>query len=490
MAAAPQLKMAAAPQLKMAAAPQLKMAAAPQLKMAAAPQLKMAAAPQLKMAAAPQLKMAAAPQLKMAAAPQLKMAAAPQLKMAAAPQLKMAAAPQLKMAAAPQLKMAAAQQLKMAAAQQLKMAAAQQFEMASNPLAQRSVSVQSTTPVPSQALLAIDEALRKDWESERMELVTLLLLIIAIVPVVYCCDPNTQYEKYGDCCSMCGPGTRVSSPDSNCFDPICIDCVVGEYQPEYTKETKCKLQPVCDKNVNFEVKKKTSMTSLSPCQCKAGHHCSSTECLTCVPHTKCGPGQEIQTRGDHIRDTVCQTCPANTFSNGSAADDVCTQWTECKSGFITQATGTPTSDRVCVPAPTSYTIQITGIVLGIILSLVIIVLIWKKRERLRDAYHKAMETCMECLRSNCFPTQAGNKDGRNAEGHEEHLEQLQPIIETLPEQCPGPQTPVEDDVNDSQDRSYSVPQEMTENGHVVAQEEGKAHHTSVCDSQMSVVISL
>lgn len=133
----------------------------------------------------------------------------------------------------------------------------------------------------------------------------------------------------------------MSSDHSGCFDPHCMPCQEDEYQEAFTEKIICKVQPYCDQsetcyNVyifkgitvdlphllvitlhlyllpatdkNFEGSTNRSKTSLSQCICKAGHHCSSKECLTCVPHTKCGPGQEILSTGrKHVFITLSAT---------------------------------------------------------------------------------------------------------------------------------------------------------------------------------------
>lgn len=41
------------------------------------------------------------------------------------------------------------------------------------------------------------------------------------------------------------------------------------------------------------------------CMCKHGFHCSSEECITCVPHTTCKPGHEVQSKGTtHLSDAL------------------------------------------------------------------------------------------------------------------------------------------------------------------------------------------
>ncbi|XP_064813505.1 tumor necrosis factor receptor superfamily member 5-like [Oncorhynchus masou masou] len=311
----------------------------------------------------------------------------------------------------------------------------------------------------------------------RIEMIVLLLCILSVLTVVYSCDPDTQYMKNGVCCSMCGPGTKMLSSHSGCLDPHCMPCQEGEYQHAFTDKNLCKLQPYCDPNKNFEHSTNRNTTSLSPCKCKIGYHCSSEECLTCVPHTKCRPGEEVKFKGNPIHDTVCKACPLNMFSSDSSAESKCKLWTVCTSEFKTEAKGTATSDTVCVPVPNSHGTIIT--IVMAFLAVVLGVVLWTFRGQLGEACKKANESCMDLnlKRETKRATADGNAEEGNA-GPEEGREQLQPIFQfeespsTLYPSLPGPQIPEEVEAKD-----------MSENGQLVVQEEGKSHHLSVSDTQ-------
>ncbi|XP_026188299.1 tumor necrosis factor receptor superfamily member 5 isoform X2 [Mastacembelus armatus] len=160
------------------------------------------------------------------------------------------------------------------------------------------------------------------------------------------CDPLTQYEQNGQCCKMCGPGTSMLST-SSCLEPQCKECGEREYQDKYTKELNCLRQPYCDPNKNFEVSGQWSKKKKTVCMCKLGFHCSSEECLTCVPHTQCKPGYGAKSIGNHTRDTLCHKCPEGTFSNMSSWNRGCEEWTTCGRGYSIQQRGTDRSDTIC-----------------------------------------------------------------------------------------------------------------------------------------------
>uniref|UniRef100_A0A8C6NLJ1 TNFR-Cys domain-containing protein n=1 Tax=Nothobranchius furzeri TaxID=105023 RepID=A0A8C6NLJ1_NOTFU len=139
------------------------------------------------------------------------------------------------------------------------------------------------------------------------------------------CDPQTQYPRDGQCCSMCPPGTRMQS-SSSCLDAVCDPCGTNEYQDKYTTDSKCKRQPYCDPNTNFESPVEQSMTVKTICMCKDGFHCSGKECITCTKHSTCQPGYEVVSEGSQTSDTICRPCPSGTFFSPTSRK--CEKWTE------------------------------------------------------------------------------------------------------------------------------------------------------------------
>uniref|UniRef100_A0A8D3BB79 CD40 molecule, TNF receptor superfamily member 5 n=1 Tax=Scophthalmus maximus TaxID=52904 RepID=A0A8D3BB79_SCOMX len=157
------------------------------------------------------------------------------------------------------------------------------------------------------------------------------------------CDPLTQYEKAGQCCRMCFPGTSMSST-STCTDPQCEECGEDEYQDKYNTEPRCQRQPYCNPLKNFQASAQQSKKKRSTCLCRLGFHCSSEACMTCVPHTTCKAGHGTRSIGNQTHDTVCQECPEGSFSISNTWDSVCEKWTD---GYHVRERGTDVSDSVC-----------------------------------------------------------------------------------------------------------------------------------------------
>lgn len=122
-----------------------------------------------------------------------------------------------------------------------------------------------------------------------------------------------------------------------CLEPQCQECRENEYQDKYTRESKCQLQPYCDRSKTNSAKLLFScrvidvclgfqhrvqlVTVLLPdtnfqaadhdtkkrttCICKVGFHCSGEECMICVPHSTCGPGHGVHSKGaTHLSDPL------------------------------------------------------------------------------------------------------------------------------------------------------------------------------------------
>ncbi|XP_064155298.1 tumor necrosis factor receptor superfamily member 5 [Anguilla rostrata] len=275
------------------------------------------------------------------------------------------------------------------------------------------------------------------------------------------CDPDRQYEKNGVCCRMCPPGTRMSH-DASCEDPNCIRCGEHEYQPDFTREYQCQLQPFCDPNMNFD-QVPPDPTKRVSCKCKPGHHCSSEECLTCVPNTDCKPGQRVFIKGEGSSDTVCQACEPGMFSNKSSAEQ-CLKWRTCdeKTEQI-KTSGTPTSDVECEEIPTNL-----GLAVGLPVCILIVV---------------AAAVALRCSKKgqNCLKNIIKKKNP----GDMKHGPLMQPE-EELP-QKPVNLLCVEDETVEgpveNEDTQPCPGRDLTENYKPLRQEEGKMEHISESEEQ-------
>ncbi|KAM6930076.1 tumor necrosis factor receptor superfamily member 5 isoform 1-T1 [Lycodopsis pacificus] len=293
------------------------------------------------------------------------------------------------------------------------------------------------------------------------------------------CDPLTQYENNGECCKMCGPGTRMPS-GGDCQDPQCTECGDNEYQDKYTTESKCQRQPYCDLHKNFNVNVQKNKKERSACMCKEGFHCSSAECITCVPHTACKPGHGARSIGNHTHNTVCQKCTEGTFSEDTSWGDVCKKWTTCMDGYHVETKGTGVSDNICEETTRSH-----GVVIGVVCFLAFLGVMgfacwWCLcKDKPGDAEGKVKVCFDSCLGDKKEPqreTKVLITNPTDPTEEESMMHELQSSQEEA-----GVRTPEENEDELSQEVLPDLA--LSENGNYVTQENGKSSILSRQESQ-------
>ncbi|XP_074537920.1 tumor necrosis factor receptor superfamily member 5 [Halichoeres trimaculatus] len=301
----------------------------------------------------------------------------------------------------------------------------------------------------------------------------MLFAFIVLASAQRRCDQDIEYEKNGECCKMCAPGTRMLRTGS-CDEPRCEECGENDYQDTYTTDSKCKRQPYCDPNRNFNRTTHMSKTQETKCKCKLGFHCSSTECITCVPHTVCPPGKGATTEGSHSQDTVCEECPDGTFSNESSWSGVCKAHTKCENDYHIKEAGTSTSDNICEMNSRSHVIGIVlGVLCGIIFFLGIAGVIAYRMKGGAEGNFKEFKNCLN-------PTGAGEK---------EPLGEVKVIANPAEEESmlhpeeEGPMVSTPEENDDSQSLDTSLVLGYTFNGQPVQQDMTKTEQLSQEESQ-------
>ncbi|XP_018545316.1 tumor necrosis factor receptor superfamily member 5 isoform X1 [Lates calcarifer] len=304
-----------------------------------------------------------------------------------------------------------------------------------------------------------------------MRLLLMMFVLTATASAELNCDPLTQYAKNGECCKMCPPGTSMSNIGS-CQEPQCQECKENEYQDKYTFESKCQLQPYCDKNSGFEKPVHQSKKERTTCKCENGFHCSSQTCIICVAHTTCKPGEGVRFEGNHTDDRVCWKCPNGWFSNSE--NSTCQKLTECADGYTVKVKGTDTSDTVCeIQLRQHLALIVVCLLIALTITVAFVVYLCKG-----DARRK-VKGCVEACRA----------DKQELPGEANTLMVTQEETEkelTIPEQ-PSTQeegasrTPEENEDELSTELSAGVI--ITDNGNYVVQENGKADILSRQESQ-------
>ncbi|KAK2898503.1 hypothetical protein Q8A67_009921 [Cirrhinus molitorella] len=206
---------------------------------------------------------------------------------------------------------------------------------------------------------------------------------------------NAEYEINGECCPMCDPGNglrekRACTPITNTVcEPLpgyyCIDllsnckkamkhstCSSGQYASQngtefsdtvcdycpagsYSDGTFCKLHTKCeslgkttvkagtetsDAECSNGLREKQACTPISNTVCEPlpGYYCIDllSNCKKAMKHSTCLSGQYVNQNGTEFSDTVCDDCPAGSYSDGNrvhwhCTDDTSTTCVPCPS---------------------------------------------------------------------------------------------------------------------------------------------------------------
>ncbi|XP_059381708.1 tumor necrosis factor receptor superfamily member 14-like isoform X2 [Carassius carassius] len=207
----------------------------------------------------------------------------------------------------------------------------------------------------------------------------LLLLFVNIVLCVAACN-NAEYEINGECCPMCDPGKRVYKHCDQFTSTTCDSCRIRTYSDAPNGLTECLPCSVCDTSNGLRVKQACTVTSDTVCGPLPGYYCidSLYNCKRAKKHSSCSPGQYINQTGTEFRDTVCDVCPAGSYSDGT----LCKLHTDCESlGKTTISEGTDTTDAECRDRPTSHLLTVILSLCGVCLLMfpAITVIIVKKK---------------------------------------------------------------------------------------------------------------
>uniref|UniRef100_A0A3Q1G9K8 Tumor necrosis factor receptor superfamily member 6B-like n=1 Tax=Acanthochromis polyacanthus TaxID=80966 RepID=A0A3Q1G9K8_9TELE len=97
-------------------------------------------------------------------------------------------------------------------------------------------------------------------------------------------------------------------------------------------------------NGNQEVETECSATTNRVCRCQKGFYGLDD---FCIPHTECGPGHGVLTKGTWQTDTVCTRCSDGYFSNSLSALDSCIKHQECANEKIELLSGSADQDTLC-----------------------------------------------------------------------------------------------------------------------------------------------
>ncbi|XP_029105614.1 tumor necrosis factor receptor superfamily member 14-like isoform X7 [Scleropages formosus] len=206
-----------------------------------------------------------------------------------------------------------------------------------------------------------------------MYLSKICVMLLLTVPYSLCSACGwAEYATDGRCCPMCTPGYFVSEDCTSKSITICHPCPVSTFTDKPHGRHICNPCTACNQGLGLKPVKECKPFSDTVCGVLEGNYCTDPYeggCRAAQKHTTCKPGEVIKHPGTEYKDTVCENCPENSYSNGSSTS--CTPHTDCKSqGFYTLKPGDSVSDSQC--GEISRVPLIAGITVGILLLLLLV----------------------------------------------------------------------------------------------------------------------
>ncbi|XP_067869366.1 tumor necrosis factor receptor superfamily member 16-like [Heterodontus francisci] len=182
------------------------------------------------------------------------------------------------------------------------------------------------------------------------------ILLLAVVSQ-YNAEQHCQSEQYttdGKCCSECPPGEGVVTPcgdeDTKCQQ--CMDSVSYSDVPSHTEPCKPCTHCLFTRTIaipcmdNFD----------TSCICMDGYYENPDdvggECLQCQ---LCKEGHGVLEQCTDQQNTVCEKCPAETYSDQESSVDPCLPCMVCEDNEVMSSECTPIKDASCTPVNPRFT---------------------------------------------------------------------------------------------------------------------------------------
>ncbi|KAI2661729.1 Tumor necrosis factor receptor superfamily member 14 [Labeo rohita] len=196
------------------------------------------------------------------------------------------------------------------------------------------------------------------------------------------CDPGKSWirQLFTHHHNRCRLRKRVYKHCDEFTSTTCDSCPAMTYTNTPNGLTQCLSCSVCDPSNGLRVKQACTLISNTVCEPLPGYYCIDmfSNCKKARKHSSCSPGQYINQTGTEFSDTVCDDCPAGSYSNGT----LCKLHTNCESlGKITIKKGTDTTDAECSNRASSYLLPLI-LCLCLLLFIVTTVIIVKGKNKL------------------------------------------------------------------------------------------------------------
>ncbi|XP_020792378.1 nerve growth factor receptor b [Boleophthalmus pectinirostris] len=157
-----------------------------------------------------------------------------------------------------------------------------------------------------------------------------------------------QYTASGECCKQCQPGEGVVK-ECGVTQTVCAPCIDSEtFSENFSHTEKCQRCTQCTGLMRMESPCIDANDAI--CVCNYGYYLNSLT-KRCEPCTLCPEGQGMLISCEQDRDTVCEECTMDTYSDKESFREPCMPCTTCEDSEEIQEC-TPVSDAVCLATPT------------------------------------------------------------------------------------------------------------------------------------------
>ncbi|XP_054869274.1 tumor necrosis factor receptor superfamily member 6B-like isoform X1 [Amphiprion ocellaris] len=182
-----------------------------------------------------------------------------------------------------------------------------------------------------------------------MLLLPALLLLLSGLRTASADEPVPTYQHRDPVtgetltCTKCPPGTHMAAHCTASTPTQCAPCRPDYFTALWNYLPRCLY---CNNfcNGNQEVETECSPTTNRVCRCQQGFYGLDDFCM---PHSQCGPGHGVLTKGTLQTDTVCARCSDGYFSTSFSALDSCIKHQECTNEKIELLGGSADQDTMC-----------------------------------------------------------------------------------------------------------------------------------------------
>lgn len=157
-----------------------------------------------------------------------------------------------------------------------------------------------------------------------------------------------QYMTSGECCRQCQPGEGVVK-ECGVTQTVCSPCIDSEtFSENFSHTEKCQKCTQCTGLMRMETPCTDANDAI--CACNYGYYLNSLS-QRCEPCTKCPKGHGMLMSCEMERDTVCEPCTQDTYSDQESSREPCMPCTTCDDTEVVQECS-PINDTICLATPT------------------------------------------------------------------------------------------------------------------------------------------